>query len=67
MLTSEQIETHKKRMMQPKLWIHTQKPHNPHRFAHSSRCVYCMTIMHRSEKCPELHPPLSEATTLTKG
>jgi hypothetical protein len=51
MLTSEQIETHKKRMMQPKLWIHNENSLPPHRFAHSSRCVYCMTIMHRSEKC----------------
>lgn len=54
MLTSEQIEKSiKKRMMQPKLWIHKENSAtNPHRFAHSSRCVYCMTIMHRSEKCP---------------
>jgi len=38
------------RMMQPKIWIHTEK--SPHRFAHSHRCVYCMSIKHKSEKCP---------------
>jgi hypothetical protein len=38
------------RMMQPKIWIHTEK--SGHRFAHSSRCIYCMSIKHKSEKCP---------------
>jgi hypothetical protein len=51
MLTSEQIEKQIELLNQPKVWIHKQKPVPSHKYAHSSRCVFCMSIQHRSEKC----------------
>ena len=59
MMTTEQIEKQIERLNKPKLWIHTQKPHPSHRFAYSHRCVFCMSIQHRSEKCHQKqNPPL---------
>jgi hypothetical protein len=37
---------------QKKLWIHTQKPAPPHKFAPSHRCIRCMSVMHTTLKCP---------------
>ena len=68
MLTSEQIEKQIERLKKPKLWIHTQKPHPSHKYAHSSRCVFCMSILHRSEKCSQLqNPPFVNAVASLKG
>jgi len=52
-----------KQMIQPKIWVHTEKS-PPHRFAHSSRCVYCMSIRHRSEKCSTKNPPFATPVPL---
>ena len=59
MMTTEPISEEIKqeiiqRMMQPKLWIHKQKSVPTHRFAYSHRCVYCRSISHTSQKCPQL-------------
>lgn len=37
---------------QPKLWIRTQKCAPRHKFAHSHRCVACMSVMHTTLNCP---------------
>jgi len=61
MLTSESIEESiKKQIRQPKIWIHKQKSvPTPHKYAHSSRCVFCISIQHISEKCSQKqNPPL---------
>jgi hypothetical protein len=41
-----------KEIRQPKLWIYTQKPAPPHKFAYSHRCIKCMSVMHTTLKCP---------------
>jgi hypothetical protein len=45
-----------KEIEKPKMWINIQKPApTPHKFAPSCRCVFCMSIMHKSPKCPQLN------------
>jgi hypothetical protein len=40
----------------PKMWITTKKSApTPYKFAPSCRCVFCMSIMHKSPKCPRLN------------
>jgi len=64
MLTTQQIE----RLNEPKLWIHNQKSApTTYKYSHSSRCVFCMSIMHRSEKCSTKNPPFATPVPLGKG
>lgn len=66
-ISKETIQQTIQRMMQPKLWIHKQTSAPTHRFAHSHRCVYCMSISHTSQKCPQLQRPETTSVRLEKN
>ena len=53
--TKTNLQPIEKPIEKPKAWIHIQKSAPTYKFAPSCRCVFCMSLMHKSPKCPRLN------------